>query len=80
VGSPVGANKEIIEDGTSGLFADTPEEWHAALDRLIRDDAFRKTLAENGRARAIAHYSLSHTASQFLRILHETRDRAMLRG
>ncbi|WP_322867282.1 glycosyltransferase family 4 protein [Aquicoccus sp. G2-2] len=80
VASPVGANNEIIEGSVSGLFASTPEQWHGALDRLIRDDRFRETLAENGRARAIAHYSLSHTAPEFLRILRETLDRATRRA
>jgi glycosyltransferase involved in cell wall biosynthesis len=76
VGSPVGANNEIIEPETSGLFADTPEEWFSALDRLIGDGALHKRLAEGGRARAIARYSLQHTAPEMLRILRETCDNA----
>lgn len=76
VGSPVGANMEIIEGGKSGLFADSPEEWFSVLDRLARDDALRTRLAAAGRARALERYSLAHTAPEMLRILHETHDRA----
>ncbi len=72
VGSPVGANKEIIEDGISGLFADGLRSWEQGLSRLIEDHELRKSLSEQGRTRAIQKYSLQHTAPKMLRILQDT--------
>ncbi len=76
VGSPVGANNQILEDGVSGLLADSLDDWHAALDRLVGDEALRTRLTQAGRTRAMTHYSLQATAPRMLRILEETRRRA----
>jgi len=72
IGSPVGANKEIIEDGISGLFADGLRGWEQGLSRLIEDRKLRASLSEKGRTRAVRKYSLQHTAPKMLRILHDT--------
>lgn len=72
VGSPVGANNEIIEHGISGLLAGPAPEWQAALSRLVMDREFRTRLADAGRARAISQYSLEQTAPKMLQILRDT--------
>jgi glycosyltransferase involved in cell wall biosynthesis len=72
VGSPIGVNKEIIEDGKSGLFADGQSGWEHSLSRLITDPEFRSTLANNGRKRAVERYSLQYTAPKMLKILQDT--------
>lgn len=69
VASPVGANNDILIEGQSGLFAETPEDWEAALLRLIKEPDFRKELTTTARARAIAHYSLQATAPKMLKML-----------
>ena len=33
--SPVGANRDVVQDGVSGFHAATEEEWVRALDRLL---------------------------------------------
>ncbi len=71
VGSPVGVNTQIIEDGISGLLADSEEEWESALERLLSDAAFRASLQKAGRERVIRHYSLQSAAPRLLRILRE---------
>ncbi len=38
---------KIMEDGVTGLFASTPDEWFNALDKLICNPKLRKTLAKN---------------------------------
>jgi glycosyltransferase involved in cell wall biosynthesis len=53
VGTPLGSNPEVIEDGRTGFLAETPEAWVEALERLIADAALR---AEMGaRAAEVAH-------------------------
>ena len=72
IGSPVGVNRQIIEHGVSGLLADSEEEWEAAIERLIRDRAYRAAMQKAGRERAIRHYSLESAAPRLLRILRQT--------
>ncbi|MGB7241341.1 MAG: glycosyltransferase family 4 protein [Sulfitobacter sp.] len=72
VGSPVGANNEIIEDGISGLFADGLKGWEHSLSQVITNHDLRAKLARNGRTRAIAKYSLQYTAPKMLKILQNT--------
>ncbi len=62
VASPVGANRDIVVPEVTGLLASTPDEWVAALDRLIADPALRARLGRAGRARVEAHYALQRTA------------------
>jgi glycosyltransferase involved in cell wall biosynthesis len=57
--SPVGVNREIVADGLNGLLAETPDEWHAALTRLIDDPPARERLAAAGRRTVEERYSLA---------------------
>ena len=36
--------REVVEDGVTGLICDTPEEWVAALDLLVRDSELRRRI------------------------------------
>lgn len=54
--SPVGANREVVEDGVSGLWADTPEAWVRALSRLLDDEALRRRLGGAARGRVEERY------------------------
>jgi glycosyltransferase involved in cell wall biosynthesis len=58
VASPVGVNREIIEDGVNGLLATTEEDWHRQLAKLCRDSALRGHIGHAGRATVEARYSL----------------------
>ncbi len=49
--SPVGINKEIVEDGVHGLWASTPEEWIKKIEILINDHNLRKRMGIEGRKR-----------------------------
>lgn len=64
--SPVGVNKTIIEQGVTGLYASTPEEWLTSLEKLIMDASLRKRIGEAGRQKIIDQYSVSSNASVFL--------------
>ena len=55
--SPVGMNKDIIEDGKTGFLADSPEAWHDTLERLIVDPALRERMGRAARQFVIKHYA-----------------------
>ena len=61
IATPFGAVLEFLRDGENGLFADTPEEWRDALERL-RDPALRKRLGQAGRTTVEERYSLGWAA------------------
>jgi glycosyltransferase involved in cell wall biosynthesis len=56
--SPVGVNTEIIRDGVNGFLAETPEEWHEKLKRLLTDPPLGKGLGQAGRRTVIERYSV----------------------
>lgn len=61
IATPHGAVQEIIRHGENGLFADSPEEWRAALERL-RDPAERARIGAAARETAVHDYSLERWA------------------
>jgi glycosyltransferase involved in cell wall biosynthesis len=65
VASPVGANREVIRDGSSGLLAGTPDQWRAALRRLCADVELRRRMGAAARARVQA-YDISEFSRRYL--------------
>jgi glycosyltransferase involved in cell wall biosynthesis len=68
VATPFGAILDIIVDGVNGLFADTHEEWLAAIERL-RDPALRKRMGDAGRRTVEERFSLRVAAPRLRRLL-----------
>jgi glycosyltransferase involved in cell wall biosynthesis len=58
VATPFGAARDLIEDGVSGCFADSPAAWRAAVDRL-RDPVLRAEMGAAARATVEARYALA---------------------
>lgn len=56
--SPVGVNNQIIENGTNGFLADSPEEWFNILSNLLEDTEKRKQIGKSGRQRIETAYSV----------------------
>jgi len=54
--SPVGANRDLVEDGRTGLFAVTADDWVDRLGRLLDDPSLARALGERGRARVLERY------------------------
>ena len=72
VGSPVGVNCEIVEEGKNGRLADTPEQWGQVLvEMLDAGRPWRKQLGRAGRMRIINWYSLQVQAPRFYSALKE---------
>jgi len=70
VASPVGVNKDIIQDGINGFLAKTTEDWVEKLSTLIEDKDFRLRAGEAGRKRAEQEYSCEANLPALLKILN----------
>jgi glycosyltransferase involved in cell wall biosynthesis len=64
--SPVGVNKEIIQDGGNGFLASTTEEWVEKLSRLIESVELRQKFSVNGRKTVEEKYSVHTNKEKYL--------------
>jgi len=56
--TPVGINKDLVEDGMNGLWAATPEEWEEKISLLIEDPVLRERMGREGRRRVMERFSI----------------------
>jgi glycosyltransferase involved in cell wall biosynthesis len=63
--SPVGTNTEVIQHGTNGFLAATPEDWLLHLETLIDDVDLRRHLGMAGRRTVEQKYSMRSSAELF---------------
>jgi hypothetical protein len=66
VANRVGVHPEMIDQGRTGLLADTPEEWLAAVRTLAGDAALRRRMGEAARAQVGARYSVARWQGSFV--------------
>lgn len=71
VATRAGFTPEVVADGKTGILVRTPEEWLAALERLVRDPSLRRRLGAAGRARALERYSREAVRGQYLAVLEK---------
>jgi glycosyltransferase involved in cell wall biosynthesis len=71
VASPVGVVREIGEAGVTHLAASTPEEWRAALERLLRDGDERRRMGAAGRRYMLEHYAIGDFARTIGEVLRD---------
>jgi glycosyltransferase involved in cell wall biosynthesis len=71
IASPVGVNSSIVRDGHNGLLASSEGEWEAGLRRLIADAAVRSGFGAEGRALAVAQYSLASQAPRLVQLFRQ---------
>ncbi len=67
--TPVGINKDLVEDGTNGLWAITPEEWEEKLSLLIENPGLREQMGREGRKRVMRDYTDQVCAPRFFSVL-----------
>ena len=75
--SPVGHNRQIVEHGVAGYFAQSEHEWVRQLERLIDDPELRAQLGRAGRH--IAETMFDHPRHmrrlcRFLQAVHQGRE------
>jgi glycosyltransferase involved in cell wall biosynthesis len=66
VASPVGVNKNIIDEGKNGFLCTDDISWYEALSKLIQDAGLRKHMGIAGRQKIESSYSLDANAGVFL--------------
>lgn len=64
--SPVGVNRNIVEEGVNGFLCKGFDEWYKKIEILILDAALRKELGKRGRERVIKDYSILSNRDNFL--------------
>jgi len=69
IASPVGVNREIVEDGVTGALGLDQDQWLSALRTLGGSDQLRARMGDAGRARVEARYSLQVTAPRLIELL-----------
>ena len=69
VASPVGVNKEIIQDGINGYLAETSQEWEDKLKLLLEGEERRREIGLKGRETVEKHYSLKVNAPHLIKVL-----------
>jgi glycosyltransferase involved in cell wall biosynthesis len=67
--TPVGVNRDVVEDGENGFWAMTHEEWIEKLSILIEDPTLRQKMGLSGRELVRTSYSLQGCAPRFYRVL-----------
>jgi len=69
--TPVGINRDAVEDGVNGLWASTKKEWIDKISLLIEDSALREKMGRAGRKRVMDHYTTQVCAPLLIRWLKE---------
>jgi glycosyltransferase involved in cell wall biosynthesis len=73
--SPVGINKDLVEDGTNGFWAMTPEEWEEKLSILIENSELRERMGREGRRRVLENYTYQACGPRLFSILSRVAEK-----
>lgn len=73
--SPVGVNREVLEQASVGLGADTVDEWYDALRALYEDRELGRKMGVAGRTLVEERYSVNSNVVALARIFKEVAGR-----
>ncbi len=68
--TPVGVNRDLVEDGENGFYATTPGEWEEKLSILIENGQLREQMGRKGRKRVLENYTYQVCAPRLFSILN----------
>lgn len=74
VGSRIGENPAIIQEGVNGFLAGTTAEWCEKLVMLCSDEKLRAEIGENARRKALTHYDVSHAVAAVHQVFGKVLD------
>jgi glycosyltransferase involved in cell wall biosynthesis len=70
IASPVGVNKEIIQDGINGFLAESENEWIQKIEKLIKDSALRHKIGIAGRKTVEKYYSYKTNLPKLIEVFN----------
>jgi len=71
VASPVGINRQIVDDGINGYLASTTNDWIRALSELRDNSEGCRTMGRAARDKVEVRFSLDYNAAILARLLRE---------
>jgi glycosyltransferase involved in cell wall biosynthesis len=71
IGSPVGVNKEIIDEGVTGFKASSQADWISGFTTLQKDPARAEAMGLAAREKVERLYSLARTAPRMIELFKE---------
>lgn len=66
IASPVGVNKDIIQNGVNGFLCNTPDEWMSCFNLLLTNELYRIQIGRQGKTTVEKNYSTQSNSSLFL--------------
>lgn len=69
IASPIGVNKEIVDDGVNGFLSDSNEQWVEALEKLYENVDMRAKMGAGGRKLIESKYCTNVTAGKITQLL-----------
>lgn len=73
--TPIGVNRDVVQDGANGFWAVTAEEWIEKLSILIEDPSLRQKMGLHGRELVRESYSMQGCAPRLYGVLDEVAKR-----
>jgi glycosyltransferase involved in cell wall biosynthesis/SAM-dependent methyltransferase len=74
VASPTGPFRRSIVDGVTGFLADGPEEWRSALEKLVVDPDFRRSVGRAARDAVVFTHGPERRAQRIKAVLDQVLD------
>lgn len=69
--SPVGANKDIVDDGLNGFHCATTKDWVEKIGILIHNPLLCKEMGHNGRQKVERTYSLTYGVKKWKEVIEK---------
>ena len=72
VSSPVGVNKEIVDNDKNGFLANSEKEWFDCISQLIENKSKRSLLGDNGREKIKQYYDIKLNVIKIVKFYRKT--------
>ncbi|MCI0532304.1 MAG: glycosyltransferase family 4 protein [candidate division Zixibacteria bacterium] len=67
--SPVGVNRQIVQNGENGLWAESDDQWYDSIKRLVMDFPLRNKMGAEGRKLVESKFSVKICVELFTNVI-----------